>query len=794
MSRLGLLSRVMSSLASERDKLWRRPESSNPAAAGSCVSTAIHQTRICLVTSFPPSKNDLNEYGYHLACAMRDNPEVQLTILADQLPAQTELPGFEVNRCWRFDSMFNVARLLRAIRSAKPHVVWFNIGFSTFARAPVAAFLAITTPALVRLFGLYTHVTLHTVFERIDLRDAGVRWPSLYRAAGRIATRVLLIANDTTVLLPSFRTELLRNYGIESNKVHFRPHGTFAVREHPASAPSEDGGLNVLVFGYWGTYKRLEPVIEAMKLVAPEFPGTKLLIAGMNHPSAPSYLESLRQQHAENSRIEFLGYVPESDLQGLFAKTGVLVLPYSSAAGSSGVVHQGCEYGIPMVAADIPEIRESANAEEIAIHFYPPGDALGLAQQLIALLGSSELRRNLSEHNLLVARSMPLSQVVSDYLDLFETRLAAKEHFREKLKEHQTPTLEKYASIGEWFLHSGIQEGNGGFARYFMSDRGRNAPLSCEITGYAISALIELYKQTGETGYRDAALKAAYFLVVAWDRECSAMPFEMGPEGSKYSYFFDNGIIVRGLLAAWRESGHADLLATAVMCADSMAQDFFDGSDFSPIIELPAKTRLPCEPSRWSKSPGCYQLKAALAWHELWQVTNRERYLDLYLNMLKRSLESQPSFLPESDRESGIMDRLHPYCYFLEGLLPSAHESQCATALSVGIKRTALYVNEISAQFLRSDVVAQLLRTRLFAADLGVLPLDKGQAHKEASTLRQFQSHDSDPRLQGGIWFGRKEGRILPFMNPVSTAFGHQALEMWDQYRNGHRFKWQQLV
>src|SRR5262249_44083356 len=148
-------------------------------------------------------------------------------------------------------------------------------------------------------------------------------------------------------------------------------------------------------------------------------------------------------------------------------------------------------------------------------------------------------------------------------------------------------------SVGEWFLHSGIQESNGGVARYFMSERGLNGTVSCEITGYFVSALIALYRQTSQSEYRDAALKAAHFLVdVAWDAECAAMPFEIGPECRRSSYFFDTGIIVRGLLAAWRESGHAELLATAVKCADSMAHDFFDGNDFSPIIELPAKAHI----------------------------------------------------------------------------------------------------------------------------------------------------------------------------------------------------------
>jgi len=186
-----------------------------------------HRMRISLVTSFPPSRGDLNEYGYHLACAMRDDPRVELTILADEMDAPEEFGGFNVQRCWRFDSFFNPARLLKAIRKSKPDVVWFNIGFSTFARGPVAAFLALTVPALARSLGFYTHITLHTVFERINLKDAGVRFPGLYLTAGRMATRLLLLSGDMSVLLPSFQSEIIKSYGVSAEQVHARPHGTF---------------------------------------------------------------------------------------------------------------------------------------------------------------------------------------------------------------------------------------------------------------------------------------------------------------------------------------------------------------------------------------------------------------------------------------------------------------------------------------------------------------------------------------------------------------------------------------
>jgi hypothetical protein len=89
--------------------------------------------KICLVSAFPPSKVVLNEYGYHLARELHADPLIALTVLADELnPAQVELPEYEVERCWAMNRPSNHVRLLRAIRSIKPDVVWFNQVFSTF--------------------------------------------------------------------------------------------------------------------------------------------------------------------------------------------------------------------------------------------------------------------------------------------------------------------------------------------------------------------------------------------------------------------------------------------------------------------------------------------------------------------------------------------------------------------------------------------------------------------------------------------------------------------------------------
>ena len=41
--------------------------------------------KICLVTAFPPSRQGLNEYGFHIARELQQLPGLKLSILSDDL-------------------------------------------------------------------------------------------------------------------------------------------------------------------------------------------------------------------------------------------------------------------------------------------------------------------------------------------------------------------------------------------------------------------------------------------------------------------------------------------------------------------------------------------------------------------------------------------------------------------------------------------------------------------------------------------------------------------------------------
>lgn len=393
--------------------------------------------KICLVATFPPSGRQLNEYAFHIARELRRHPDVELTVLADELtnyefatdihgqplPAQqqAELPGFNVIRCWRFNSLATPVRLLNTIRRIKPDVVWFNLVFSSFGTPenPVAALAGLTAPALSRASGYFTHITLHHVLEHVDFAAAGVRRERLYRLGTELATRALLRADSISVLLPGYQRTLFNKYAAKN--VLLGTHGTFAASPSlPDFTKRGNPEQRILAIGHWGTYKRLETLMEAFPMVLEKVPNARLVVAGANHHTKAGYWESIRAAQPAHLRIEFRGYVPEEDIPDLYRSTSIVVMPYDSATGSSGPAHQACEYGVPIVSADIPDLREMATDEDMAVTFYKTGNASDLAEQLIAILQSPELQRRMAEHNYAAGVRMTMGCVVRNYLRWFD--------------------------------------------------------------------------------------------------------------------------------------------------------------------------------------------------------------------------------------------------------------------------------------------------------------------------------------------------------------------------------------
>jgi glycosyltransferase involved in cell wall biosynthesis len=255
--------------------------------------------------------------------------------------------------------------------------------------------------------------------DNINLTDSGVRFPKLYRTAGSVATRMLLMANSISVLLPVYRRTLIEKYRGEN--VHFRAHGILGGCPEPPDFGSRGNPEHrILAFGKWGTYKRVELLLEAFQELSQQMPNVRLIVAGGNHPATPGYIESVAESMQDNPRVEFTGYVEEEDIPRLFRSASALVLPYSSATGASGVAHLACEFGVPIISAGIDDFREMALDEGLAVGFYQTGSASSMAAELLALLNDSELMREMAEQNFSAALRMTMPQIIRQYLRSFD--------------------------------------------------------------------------------------------------------------------------------------------------------------------------------------------------------------------------------------------------------------------------------------------------------------------------------------------------------------------------------------
>ena len=211
---------------------------------------------------------------------------------------------------------------------------------------------------------------------------------------------------------------------------------------------------------------------------------------------------------------------------------------------------------------------------------------------------------------------------------------------------------------------------------------------------------------------------------------------------------------------------------------NSVLRDFRAAGDYHPVLLLPAKQPL-LRSGQWSRASGCYQLKAATAWRDVAAITGEGELRDAWRETLACAVATHASFLPGTECREDVMDRLHAYAYFLEGLLSELGQPEYRQAYVEALSAISRWLKEIEPTFVRADVVAQLLRARLFLNERA----DREDADGEdlAEQLLTFQAVSHDPRLHGGFYFGKRDGGISPQVNPVSTVFAVQALAMWQQ-------------
>ncbi|MDY7100546.1 MAG: glycosyltransferase [Actinomycetota bacterium] len=373
--------------------------------------------RVGVVTAWPPGRNSLNEFGFHLVSHLAAHPEVsEVVVYADETDAgpPVRVPGARVVTAWRFNDVATLWRLVRTVRRDRVDAVLLNVQFATFGDRRVPGALGLLAPAVLRLAGVPSVVVLHNLADNVDMRDAGFAGSRVTAAAmqlaGRLLTLALLRANLVALTIPRY-VELLEDRYRARNAV-LMPHGSFEEVETP-SFDVPEGPRRILAFGKWGTYKTVDMLVDAYEeLLGRGYDDLELVIAGADSPNSPGYLDGVAERHRDLPGLVLTGYVPEEDVAGLFSSATAVAFPYTSTTGSSGVLHQAGTYGRAAVLPRIGDFVEVIEEEGFSGEYFVPGDAASLADALVKVLDDEGRRVDLGRRNFAAAAGIPMSEVV----------------------------------------------------------------------------------------------------------------------------------------------------------------------------------------------------------------------------------------------------------------------------------------------------------------------------------------------------------------------------------------------
>ena len=127
-------------------------------------------------------------------------------------------------------------------------------------------------------------------------------------------------------------------------------------------------------------------LLKAFQSVLPEFPKARLLIAGRDGNATPDLHKHLAADPELAARVIFLGH--RDDVADLLELANVFTFP-SRFEGQGGALLEAMLAAKPIVASDLPVLRESVQHEETA-RLLPADDVDALARELSWVLTNTE--------------------------------------------------------------------------------------------------------------------------------------------------------------------------------------------------------------------------------------------------------------------------------------------------------------------------------------------------------------------------------------------------------------------
>ncbi|MFY8128001.1 MAG: glycosyltransferase [Chitinophagaceae bacterium] len=381
--------------------------------------------KIAFVTPYPPSQVTLNEYGYHLINGFIGKQSVEkIYILTNHLENNSDYEKHKKNEleiipCWSFDNCFSSLSIAKTIHQLKPDVVIMNLQFMTFGKSKIAAALGLLTPFMCKLIQVPSIVLLHNITETVKLDTIGMAShpikEKLFLWIGKQLTKLILKADLVGLTISKYVEIIKEKYQV--NNVVLLPHGNFDLPER-TYVSNADKEINLMAFGKFGTYKKVEVMLDAMTILQQKYPNINFTstIAGTDNPNVSGYLSSVKTKYTHLKNVQYTGYVAEQDVEKIFKKSTFVVFPYTTTTGSSGILHQSGSYARACVLPKIDDLERVVDEEGYSGAYFKTNDAKSLAETIGKLIENPAERIKIEDANYAAAKGLQMTDLADQYL------------------------------------------------------------------------------------------------------------------------------------------------------------------------------------------------------------------------------------------------------------------------------------------------------------------------------------------------------------------------------------------
>jgi glycosyltransferase involved in cell wall biosynthesis len=381
--------------------------------------------KIAFVSPYPPSQVTLNEYGYHLIRSFVGKPDIEkIYVLTNHLAddskySQYAMDGIELIPCWKFNSMFSVLDIRKQLKKIKPDVVIMNLQFMTFGEGKIPAALGLLTPWACKLLKIPSIIILHNITETVKLDTIGMaesKWKGdLFLWIGKQLTKFILKADLVGVTISQYVDILKEKY--KTKNVILLPHGNFELPERKY-LPDPLPYINLMAFGKFGTYKKVEVMLDATKILEKKYPDKKFIatVAGTDNPNVKGYLDDVKKQYSDMKNLVFTGYIPEEKVADIFHDSTFIIFPYTTTTGSSGILHQAGSYARACILPKIDDLERVVEEEGYGGAYFETDNAQSMADAVAHLLENPEERKRIEDQNFAAAKGLPMNELAEWYL------------------------------------------------------------------------------------------------------------------------------------------------------------------------------------------------------------------------------------------------------------------------------------------------------------------------------------------------------------------------------------------